>query len=363
LARLTSLIRLSLDRGAALLLLLSLLFGLAACSGTSQPFGKSSGTAGATGKTPPPITLVQLNGLPAEKRQPFTELLVEAAAGYDIAIVQGAFGDGLRLDGAFTVDATAAGTAVGFDWKLADPTGKLLQSFSGAEVEGGSGGKGWAGVSEKLLQQVAQSTAQTLSAKLASMGYATRSASIAPPSGWVTAGADAAAEIDYETFYGPGTAPSASAATTTASLSTPEPQATATRGDAAATPSPASAAPGAIKAIAILPVTGSKSKGNEELRAALAGVLSVAGWPVVRGAQKGALSIKGEVTIEPPKGKTQAVAIAWAVSTPEGRVLGTVRQANEVAAGSLDNGWGDLAKPVAQSAADGLFDLVDDLRR
>lgn len=344
--------------GARAILVALLLVCLGACGTGTQPFSKSSGPASGSGKTPPPITLVEMKNLPADRRQPLTDMLVAAAAGHDIAIVQGAFGDGLRLDGVFTLEATAGGATIGFEWKLADPTGKMLQTFSGVEVEPGAKSSDWAGVSDKLLQQVATSTAGTLAAKLASMGYAVRAASLAPPSGKLAAGPEAAAEIDYETLFGPrlAVAPSASPIVT-ASLA-PDTAGAVPRPE----PKPSADDPAAIRSIALLSVTGSPGRGNEELHEALRTTLVEAGWPVVARPEQGSLTIRGKITVAPPKGETQHVALAWAVSTADGHPLGTVRQANDVAAGALAAGWGPMAAPVARAAAEGLFDLVDGLR-
>ena len=75
-----------------------------------------------------------------------------------------------------------------------------------------------------------------------------------------------------------------------------------------------------------------------------------------------ALSISGVVTLSPPAGSTQRVALAWAVTKPDGAEVGVVRQANQVPSGSLDAGWGETADYAAQAAAEGLADLVQRLR-
>lgn len=348
--------------------MIAALCGLQGCAGGTQPFAKSSGPA-AQGKTAPPVTLVELKGLPADKKQSLTDLLVQAAAGHDIAIVQGAFGDGLRLDGSFTIQANGSGTVVGYDWKLADPTGKPLQTFSGAEVGGPSSGNAWSAVNAKVLEQVATSTANTLAAKLSQMGYSTRAENLAVPAqAFAAAGPGADKDVDYETLYGPQAAQSASNAgmgVTTASLA-PSEQLPAPATPVAAVKSkaklPSSEPTNAIKAIALVSVTGSPGGGDRDLKDALRRFLTQAGWPVVDAPQSGALTVKGTVKVDPAKGATQRVALAWAVSSVDGRNLGTVRQANDVPAGSLEKGWGSMAEPAAQSAAEGLFKLVDGMR-
>jgi hypothetical protein len=68
------------------------------------------------------------------------------------------------------------------------------------------------------------------------------------------------------------------------------------------------------------------------------------------------------VTIGQPNGKAQKVALRWTVKAPDGDILGIVEQANEVPAGSLDDAWGKAADYAALAAAEGIFNLVDQLR-
>ena len=75
-----------------------------------------------------------------------------------------------------------------------------------------------------------------------------------------------------------------------------------------------------------------------------------------------ALTVTGRVSVDEPKDGKQNVVLAWKVRTPSGRDLGTVRQSNQVSAGSLAGGWADSAQIVAEAAAYGLFDLVRKLR-
>ena len=58
------------------------------------------------------------------------------------------------------------------------------------------------------------------------------------------------------------------------------------------------------------------------------------------GARADALTIHGEVGLAPPGNKTQRVSLKWVVAMPDGRVLGTVEQANQVPTGSLDQRLG-----------------------
>ncbi len=117
-----------------------------------------------------------------------------------------------------------------------------------------------------------------------------------------------------------------------------------------------------IKAVAVLPVTGAGSPGNDELTAAMRNVLGDAGLPVISAPRKDALNIRGKVAILKRDANTQTVTIVWLVTTPKGKAVGDVRQANEIPKGSLASGWGDTAEVVAQAAAEGIAKLVQNYR-
>ena len=117
-----------------------------------------------------------------------------------------------------------------------------------------------------------------------------------------------------------------------------------------------------IGAVAVLEVKGAPGDGNSELTAAMRHTLSTAGWPVLTKPRADALTITGKVDVGPPSEGGQRVALAWTVTSPDGRPLGTIRQSNTVPSGSLDKAWGDNALYAAQAAATGIFDLVKKLR-
>ena len=115
----------------------------------------------------------------------------------------------------------------------------------------------------------------------------------------------------------------------------------------------------AIRAVAVIPVKGSPGGGNAELTAAMRKTLSAAGWPVVSKPQPDALTIVGLVKLAKQAGAEQSVSVRWEVQSPDGRMLGDVKQANRIPSGSLDRGWGDAAFAVAEAAATGIFDIVN----
>ncbi len=112
-----------------------------------------------------------------------------------------------------------------------------------------------------------------------------------------------------------------------------------------------------IRAIAVLPVAGSK-----ELTEAMRAVLDDAGLPVITKKRKDALTIQGQVKISSPTGGQQGVKLVWLVTSPAGKLLGDVKQENTVPAGSLDQGWGENALAASQAAAEGISKLIQRYR-
>jgi hypothetical protein len=326
-------------------LLLAGLLLLAACGGQTS-FSDLTFSDGA--RQAPPISLSALDGLPPPVAATFTEAMRSSAQKRGLTLVQGSFTEGFKLSGLFGTD----GAGLSYDWTLTNPKGDVLLRLNGAE----SGPSGTNPFAPSVLARVAEATAETLSSRLLQMGYSTRASGMPPPlHAFQEAGPGAEKDIDYETLMGPGMGPPGEM------VAEEPPVPTKPDLPAAAAPKAKSSEP-AIKAIALLPVTGSPGRGNAELRGALKAVLLNAGWPVVDAARPDALSISGVVTLSAPAGSTQRVALAWTVTKPDGTEVGVVRQANQVPSGSLDAGWGETADYAAQAAAEGLADLVQRLR-
>jgi len=343
-----------------------LILPLAGCGagGGSHPFAKIDG--GPSGKTVPPIYLLALNGIPDSKLQPFKNALSTAAGKRDMAIVEGKFqgdGDGFGLSGSFQILPDPASLHLAYSWTLTDKSGSVLHTVAAQEeIPGTAGPDPWALVTPAVLERVAAYTAESLSNRLAQMGYATQLGGLPPPpEDYAMAGPDAEHEIDYETLYGPGKAIPVSAAAGDAPRMSGIP--------AAPEDSPASrgsdgeaAGRHTIRAVAVLAVRGATGTGNAELTSAMRETLASAGWPVVAKPRSDALTISGKVDLGPKDGDSQRIALDWTVASPDGKTLGTISQANSVPAGSLDINWGDTAIYAAEAAATGIFDLVKKLR-
>jgi hypothetical protein len=167
---------------------------------------------------------------------------------------------------------------------------------------------------------------------------------ISPPwEAMIAAGPGASKEIDLETLNGPGKQQAVAEA--------PDELADGTKGGRLV-----------IKAVAVIPVKGAKGKGNDELTRAMRQTLTTAGWTVLHAPAKNALTIAGRVEMAEVSGNMQMVALKWAVQAPDGGKLGDVNQANNVPAGSLDAGWGDIAGAAVEAAASGIFELINKFR-
>jgi hypothetical protein len=171
----------------------------------------------------------------------------------------------------------------------------------------------------------------------------------------VQAGPGAEKDLDLETLNGPATA----------QMPPPLIAETEAAGQEDVAPKLQAKKPGknavAIKAVALPAVQGALGQGNRELTAAMGAVLREAGWPVVSTPAANALTIRGKVKIT-RSGSTDLVKLQWIVTTPDGKVLGDVSQANPVAAGSLDKGWGENARFASEAAATGIFKLIQNYR-
>jgi hypothetical protein len=179
---------------------------------------------------------------------------------------------------------------------------------------------------------------------------------VSPP--WealVQAGPGAENELDLETLNGP------------AQTVQPPPLIADTEaaGQDVVAPQPAKKRPKknavAIKSVAVPSVQGAAGQGNAELTQAMRQVLRDAGWPVVNAPAANALTIRGKVkTVR--AGAVETVELTWVVTTPDGKTVGDISQANDVPAGSLDNGWGENARFATEAAATGIFTLIQNYR-
>jgi hypothetical protein len=182
----------------------------------------------------------------------------------------------------------------------------------------------------------------------------------------VKAGPGAANDLDMETLDGPN-AVQRPPENVPPPENTQNPAGVAGQGSqAAAAEAPAKTEEKAGAAISAVAVPALSGPGGAELTLAMRKVLGDAGWPVVKTPAKTALTIKGQVKLSPARetadGSVQTATLQWVVLTPDGKVLGDVKQSNDVPAGSLDKGWGENAQFAAEGAAEGIFKLIERFR-
>lgn len=393
---------------AALALLVMILTGCSAAS-----LLRDAGPPGsAKGKILPQVAVQQIAGMPADRLAAFNTALVEAGARHDIAILAGESAFGLlSLGGGMRALPSSNGVRVIYELQFRDPDGALIGTIGGEDNAGVfAGADPWQAVTPSVLDRVARRTADELARRLAEMGYAARVASLIapPPDLFAKAGEGAERQIDFETVHGPGLAALGTfgleeadkvvahedflpAVASVAPLPGEGMLPTVAVSDEGLAPAPSgedepqlpqrtvTAAAGnvkdgtavqarsdpvkqAIRAVAVVPVKGSPGGGDAELTTVVRKVLSEAGWPVVSKPQHDALTVEGRVKLSKKDAETETVSIRWLVKTPDGKLLGDVKQSNDLPKGALDQGWGPAARAVAEAAATGIFDVVKNYR-
>ncbi len=367
-------------------LLAGLLLLLGSCTGGSVLNG--SGTGEPKGKTVPPVMLQEVQGIPPAKLRDLKTAMAVSGGERDIGIVEGDFQSGsFSLNGQFQSFSEKTGVRVVYQWQLRDAAGVLIQTIDGEDNAGlATGADPWSAVTSAVLERIARRTTETMAHKLAELGYATRvTALYVPPAEYFAmASPDAHREIDFETLNGPGmeyvgldlvappedpmlasayTEPLPGEAKMAETKPVPEPKKNAELAEAetAAPAEKKSADQGGvqIRAVAVMPVKGAPGGGDAELTAAMRKTLSAAGWPVVSKRAPDALTIVGRVRISAKGTSSEQVSVRWEVQSPDGKMLGDVKQANDVPRGSFDKGWGPAAFAVAEAAAGGIFDIVN----
>jgi hypothetical protein len=217
-----------------------------------------------------------------------------------------------------------AGIKVSYIWDVTDPTGKRVNRITGEELAGTAEMRDpWAAVTPQLVQTIAGKTASSLGVWLPN-----------PPSPAQAAAASGQSAAMVAAQPAP-IAPVSTAATTTGSLGRE----------------------GAIAAI-VPSVTGAPGDGAVSLTSALQQELSRNGIALADRASPAAYRVEGKVTMGEGKDGKQPIQIEWDVKDPQGKLLGTVSQKNEIADRSLDGSWGKTADLAAAAAAQGILKLL-----
>ncbi len=396
-----------LNRLAAGMALLLAAFWLAGCAGGQQPFAKDVNALAAPQDAAdwPRVTVVSFSGLPEGKDEQFLQALAAETFRRQIALVNAAPGQGIYgLSGVVSAREVDGRTAVSWNWDVTGWNGGADKStISGQEfvatpkpgttppppppnpAEGS-----WGKVDGFMLRRVATHMAESLSSYFGERGYFTQTAGLPPPvETFVRAGPGAAKDIDL-TMLGPNELAMRRArgditeedlaAAGLPSLAAPPPETVGETiqgpdasqqqqiakvpdaGQPAPETKPSQPGQKAIRSVAVAAVTGAPGDGNHALAASLRKILRSAGWPLKDAPGDDTLVIQGQVGVAPPAGGAQQVSLEWTVKDPGGKVLGSIKQANQVPAGSLDGKWGLTADYAAEAASIGIFELVNKLR-
>ena len=113
--------------------------------------------------------------------------------------------------------------------------------------------------------------------------------------------------------------------------------------------------------MAVLPVTGAPSDGNGQILKALMSYLEQTEIRLVNRANGPDLLLKGEVETEVLKDGSNFVTVYWSLIDREGKILGTIKQANGVPGKTLSKSWGEIAYPVAQAGTLRIIELYQQI--
>ena len=105
-------------------------------------------------------------------------------------------------------------------------------------------------------------------------------------------------------------------------------------------------------------VTGAPGDGNVVLARDMRRRLPQTGDLLVSHAVSADFTLRGTVMVTDEPSGQQQVEIHWLVDDPNGHLAGDVAQGHDVARGSLDKYWGDVAAVVTDEAAGGVHDVI-----
>ncbi len=105
-------------------------------------------------------------------------------------------------------------------------------------------------------------------------------------------------------------------------------------------------------------VVGAPGDGNRQLARQLRLQMPQTGEIVQDSANGADFTVRGDVKTATGAGGSERIEIRWIISDSQGREAGQIVQLNEVPPGSLDRYWGDAALSVAQQAAGGVRDVI-----
>lgn len=113
--------------------------------------------------------------------------------------------------------------------------------------------------------------------------------------------------------------------------------------------------PANIKPIIVSAIFGAPGDGGEVLKVSVKSALRQLGLDVVERPGPDVLQLQAMVSLTESARGYERLAISWELKEPQGKVLATIDQANDIPEGMLVGGWGELAGPITQGAATGIL--------
>ncbi len=314
--------------------------------GTTSILGTSGGTGSTTTATATPspslqpapvsrktVALANVVGAPEGLGNQIKAQLAPALQQQQVSVAQAGRSADYTLRGYMVAAKEKTGVKVSYIWDLVDSKGKRVNRIQGEELaRGGSARDPWSAVTPQLTQAMASKVSGSLAQAMAKLAPPPRS----------------------KTPVGIGAPPAVASAARPINVAS----AAAARG---------SSAVGSIvrssRLSAVVPrVAGAPGDGNAALTNAMRQKLQGAGIAIGQPGQRN-YAVAGKVTMGRTKNGRQPIKIDWKVTDPNGIELATVTQNNEIAAGSLNGAWGNVAHDAAQGAAVKIKSLIEENRR
>jgi hypothetical protein len=272
------------------------------------------------------VAIAPVIGAPETVARQFLTQLSDAVEKQKIAVAKAPTDKAdYTLRGYVVAAREKAGTKVSYIWDVTDPTGKRVNRITGEELAGAAEARDpWTAVTPQIVQTIAGKTAASLGAWLPQQPHAAMASS--PPA------TDIAAQPVVQSV---SLAAAPAATTTTGSIGRE-----------------------AAVAAFVPSVSGAPGDGAVSLTSALQQELSRNGIALAGKAAPASYRVQGKVTMGQGKDGKQPIQIDWHVKDPNGKLLGTVTQKNEVPQGSLDSNWGATADLAAAAAAQGVLQLL-----
>jgi uncharacterized lipoprotein YmbA len=130
--------------------------------------------------------------------------------------------------------------------------------------------------------------------------------------------------------------------------------------EAAAKPSAAPAAPAAPQVkVAVAPVTGAPSDGNQQLFSGMRRALGSNKIVLVDKGGGDAFTVTAAVSLKPIDERTVLLTINWTLKDPSGKDIGNIEQTNPVPAAATRGSWVGFGDIVASAAVEGVLELLE----